>query len=339
MQGTEDTRARAESGALPDALQQTIRAFQDSRAVLTAIELDVFSAVGAGGTAAQVAATVRADARASEMLLNALTAMGLLVKHGDRFTNTPDAAAYLAADGRHDSRAALLHTVNLWQAWSHLTDAVRQGTTPTGIETPQRDERWTEAFIAAMHKNASERAPLVVRAVAASSPRRMLDVGGGSGAYAIAFAQAHPALDVEILDVPTVTPIAQRHITAAKLHDRVRTRDGDLRTTALGEGYDIILLSAICHMLGPDENRDLLGRCFTAAGHGGRLVIQDFILDASKTAPKAGALFALNMLVGTRAGSSYSEEEYATWLREAGFTAVEHLRLPGPTGLMVGAKP
>ena len=167
----------------------------------------------------------------------------------------------------------------------------------------------------------------------------MLDVGGGSGAYAIAFAQAHPQLHVDILDVPAVTPIAERHIAAAHLQDRVRTRNGDLTSASLGEGYDIILLSAICHMLSPEENRDLLARCFAAAASGGRVVIQDFILDRSKTAPKSGALFALNMLVGTRGGSAYSEEEYGGWLRAAGFTAVDHVRLPGPTGLMIGVKP
>jgi len=98
------------------------------------------------------------------------------------------------------------------------------------------------------------------------------------------------------------------------------------------------LVSAICHMLGPDENRDLLQRCFEALAPRGRVVIQDFILEPDKTAPKWAALFALNMLVATEAGNTYTEAEYATWLLEAGFQDVRRVRLPGPSGLMVGTR-
>jgi predicted O-methyltransferase YrrM len=331
-------QAKDASGALPDPLLQSIRAFQESRAILTAIELDVFTAVGAGSTAPDVARAINADARATEMLLNALVAIRLLDKHGNAFANTAVSSRYLAAGGRDDSRAALMHTAHLWTTWSHLTDSVRAGGATWREQTPSRDAGWTEAFIAAMHKNAAERAGAVVRAARVEEARRMLDVGGGSGAYAIAFANANPHLRVDVLDQPGVTPITNRHILAANLQDRIRTRNGDLRTDALGGDYDIVLVSAICHMLSPDENRDLFRRCFDAASAGGRIVIQDFILDPSKTTPKSAALFALNMLVGTQAGSTYSDQEYTTWLREAGFGEVEHVRLPGPAGLMTGVK-
>jgi hypothetical protein len=91
-------------------------------------------------------------------------------------------------------------------------------------------------------------------------------------------------------------------------------------------------------MLGPDENKDLFERCFAALAPKGRAVIQDFILEPDRTAPKSAALFALNMLVGTQAGSTYTEAEYATWLREAGFQDVRHVRLPGPSGLIVATR-
>jgi (2Fe-2S) ferredoxin/predicted O-methyltransferase YrrM len=330
----EGLKARDAAGALPDPLLQSIRAFQESRVILTAIELDVFTAVGSGRTAAEVARQIDADPRATEMLLNVLVAIRLLEKHDDRFTNSPVSARYFVAGARDDSRAALMHTAHLWQTWSNLTQSVRTGT----ASSPSRTEGWTEAFIAAMHKNAAERAGVVVRAARAEQARTMLDVGGGSGAYAIAFAKANPRLRVDVLDLPSVTPITNRHINAAGLQDRIRTRDGDLRHDALGSGYDLILVSAICHMLSPEENQDLLRRCYEAAGADGRVVIQDFILEPSKTAPKSAALFALNMLVGTASGSTYSEAEYAGWLRQAGFAAVEHVRLPGPTGLMVATR-
>jgi (2Fe-2S) ferredoxin/predicted O-methyltransferase YrrM len=334
----EARRRHDASGALPDDLQQTIRAFQDSRAILTAIELDVFTAVGSGAAAREVAETIAADARATEMLLNALVAEGLLEKSGDRFANTGTSARYLAAGGSDDSRAALMHTVHLWTTWSQLTDSVRAGTATARREGSNRGQPWTEAFIAAMHKNASERAPAIVRAVDARGAGRMLDVGGGSGAYSIAFAAANRSLQVDLLDLPAVTPIAERHITEAGLQDRVRTREGDLTVDRFGGPYDLVFVSAICHMLSPAENQDLLNRCYEAAAPGGRVVIQDFVLDPSKVTPKAGALFALNMLVGTRAGSAYSESEYDAWLHAAGFREIEHVRLPGPTGLMIGRR-
>ena len=113
---------------------------------------------------------------------------------------------------------------------------------------------------------------------------------------------------------------------------------GDLRKDSFGEAYDLIFVSAICHMLNPSENLDLLRKCHTALRTNGRVVVQDFILEADKTAPKSAALFALNMLVGTPAGSSYSGEEYAAWFEQAGFHDTRHVRLRGPSSLIIGRK-
>jgi predicted O-methyltransferase YrrM len=327
-------RAQEASGALPDELNTRIRAFQESRAILSALELNIFDALGDGATAPAAAAAIGADARSTEMLLNALAAIGLVQKRDSVFRNAPAAARYFTTASPDNARPALLHTAHLWTTWSTLTECVLAGTSTASDGPAGGDADWTEAFIAAMHRNASERAPAVVRAVDAASVRRMLDVGGGSGAYSIAFAQANPALQAEILDLPRVTAIAQRHIDAAGLGTRVRVRPGNLHDR-FGRGYDLVFVSAICHMLDPGENRDLFRRCREALAPGGRLVVQDFILEPDKTAPKQAALFALNMLVGTRAGSSYSEPEYAAWLREAGFGEIRRVRLPGPAGLMV----
>ncbi len=322
--------------ALPEDLFERVRAFQESRIILTALELNVFSAVGEGAGPAEAAAKLGTGARATEMLLNALAALGLLYKKDGVFHNSDEAARYFAAGSPDNVQPALLHTVHLWQTWSTLTDAVRAGRSVT--QDAPRAHDWTEAFIAAMHRNASERAPLVVRAVGARKVHHMLDIGGGSGAYSIAFAHANPALRADILDLAAVEPIARRHIEEARVADRVHVRAGDLRADALGQGYDLAFLSAICHMLDEAGNLDLLRRCHAALVSGGRVVIQDFILEPDKTAPRFAALFALNMLVGTPSGSAYSEPEYAAWLEEAGFAEVHRVRLPGSTGLMVGAR-
>jgi precorrin-6B methylase 2 len=331
-------RAKDAAGVLPDDLNQTLRAYMESRALLTALELDVFTAVGSGATAAEVAQKISTHPRATEMLLNALVATGMLMKQQGVFRDTPATARYFAEGSKDNARPGLIHTAHIWHRWSNLTECVRAGTAVGHQEMAEPGDDWTKPFIAAMHHNAAERAPLVVQAVGTTAVERLLDVGGGSAAYSIAFAHANEKLHATVLDLPTVLPIAQGHINAAGLAGRVETRAGDLRRDPLGKGFTMVLVSAICHMLSPEENQDLFRRCFAALEPQGRLVMQDFILEPDKTAPKQAALFALNMLVGTPAGSTYSHEEYSAWLREAGFNDVRQIRLPGPSSLMVGVR-
>jgi len=328
-------RARDEAGTLPDNLNDTVRAFMPSRVLLTALELDVFTAVTDGSSAENVARRIHADPRATEMLLNALVSLKLLEKKNDLYFDSPATARFFAQGSRDNTRGGLLHTAHLWDRWSNLTECVRTG---APAEKGARDEGATRDFIAAMDRNAKERAGLMLKTVEHGSIRRMLDLGGGSGAYSIAFANAVPGLTSEILDVPEVLPLAQEYIRKAGLTERIAVRAGDMLRDPLGENYDLILISAICHMFSAEENRSLLQKANRALASGGRVVVQDFILEPSKTAPSFAALFSLNMLVGTEAGSSYSEPEYADWLREAGFKEVRRVRLPGPSGLMIGQR-
>lgn len=328
-------RARDAAGVLPDDLAQLIRGFQESRVVLTAIELDVFTAAGDGATATEIAKTIGGDERATGMLLNALAAMGLLVKKEGTFSTTPVSKRFFSAAGQNDQRAATMHSANLWHTWSNLTSAVKSG---KGSRPASPDPEWTRWFIAAMHRNASERARAVVDAVGAAGVTRMLDVGGGSGAYSIAFAKANESLQAEVFDLEAVLPLTRGYIEKGGVASRVTTRPGDLRRDSFGNAYDLVLLSAICHMLSADENKDLIRRCFAAVKSGGRVVVQDFILNPEKTAPKAGALFSLNMLVGSQNGASYAEDEYVAWMKAAGFTDVKRVRLVGPTNLMIATR-
>ena len=323
------------AGVLPDDLHDMIRGFMPSRAILTALELDIFTAVGERGTAQQVAAKIQAAVRATEMLLNALVSLKLLEKHDGIYTNTPVAARFLVEGSPDSARTAQLHMANMWRRWSKLTDAVRTG---TAVEA-SRDNGWVNSFIAAMDHTARGRARAVVQAVELNGEKRMLDLGGGSGAYSIAFVKAASALHSEIVDLPEVLPIAQQHIRQAGLSDRITTRAGDMLSVPLqSAGYDLVLLSAICHMFSPEENQQLLDRVYAALAPQGRVVISDFILDPDKTSPRFGTLFALNMLVGTRAGASYSEPEYEEWLKAAGFALTKRIRIPGPVNLMIATK-
>jgi (2Fe-2S) ferredoxin/SAM-dependent methyltransferase len=328
-------KSRDEAGILPDDVNEMIRAFMPSRTVLTALELDVFSAVGGGAAAEQVAQRIHADLRATEMLLNALASLKLLDKRDGTFFNSCTSARFFREGSRDNARGALMHTAHLWHRWSTLTECVRVG---TSVESRMRDASWVRAFITAMDRNARERAGAVIKAVGTTGIKRMLDLGGGSGAYSIAFAQAVPDLNSDVLDLGDVIPLTRENIRKAGLAHRITVRQGDMLRDPLGDNCDLVLASAICHMFSPEENQRLFDRAYSALAPHGRFVVQDFILDASKTTPRSAALFSLNMLVGTRAGSSYSELEYASWLRNASFSDVRRVHLPGPSGLMIGVR-
>ncbi len=327
-------KAKDAAGVLPDDVAELIRGFMPSRAVLTALELDVFTVIGEGGSAKQIAAKIHCAPRATEMLLNSLASLKLLDKRDAVYTNSAVASRFFVEGTPDSARMAQLHIANIWKRWSTLTEAVQAGTT-----VASRTENGAKPFIAAMDHNARARARAVVQALEVNGAKRMLDLGGGSGAYSIAFAKSAPQLHSEIVDMADVLPLTQDYIRKAGLADRISTRAGDMLAVPLETGqYDLVLLSAICHMFSPEENQQLLKRAYDALAPKGRLVISDFILNPDKTAPRFGALFALNMLVGTRAGASYSEPEYEAWLKQAGFTESKQISIPGPASLIIATK-
>ena len=326
--------AREKAGILPDRLDQMIRGYMPSRCILTALELDIFTAVGDGANAEQIGTRIHANVRAVGMLLNALVALGLLHKNGEDYKNTLESARFFVQGSKDNHRNGLLHTANIWHRWSTLTDVVCTGTC-IPIDRDDTPE-WTRNFIVGMQRNAKDRSPLVVKALGTAGVRRILDLGGGSGAYSIAFAKACPDVQCEILDLPEVVPLTAEYVSKAGVLGQVSLRAGDMLQGDFGSGYDIIMLNAICHMFSEEQNRDIFRRARQALAPNGRLVVQDFILNSDKTGPQHAALFSLNMLVGTAAGASYSEFEYTQWMKAAGFIEVCRINLPGPSGLIVG---
>ena len=326
--------ARDKAGTLPDRLDQMIRGYWPSRVLLTALELDIFTAVGDGADADRIATKIHANPRATTMLLNALVSLGLLSKSGDEFRNTPESARFFVQGSKDNHRNGLLHVANIWHRWSTLTDAVLSGTR-VPID-PASSPEWTHNFIAAMQRNSKDRAPLLVKAIGTEGVRRILDLGGGSGSYSIAFARARPDLHCEILDLPEVLPLTADYVAQAGVSSQIQLRAGDMLRDDFGSGFDLVLLNAICHMFSDEQNQELFRRARHALAPNGRLVVQDFILNPDKTASPQAALFSLNMLVSTDAGASYTESEYTAWMKSAGFDDVSRINLPGPSSLVVG---
>lgn len=320
----------------PQTIMELASGFMRSRAFLTACELDLFTAVGGRErTSAEVAADLQADARATDRLMNALCVMGVLEKSGERFRNAAVAREFLVRDAP-EYMDGLMHWVHLWESWSALTAAVRGAGGVSGPSVNERGEEWLRSFIAAMHWRASRHAPSVVEALDLTGVSRVLDVGGGSGAYAMAFVRAKPALAATVFDLPNVLPLTAQYVRRAGLQDRVALVAGDYDTDGLGCGFDLVFLSAIIHSNAPQANRALLRKGVAALNPGGQLVVQDFIVDEDRTGPPFGVLFALNMLVGTRAGDTYTESEVRHWMEDAGLDGIARVDTAFGTGLIVG---
>lgn len=312
--------------------------FQASRVLLSAIELDLFGLLAAGPrSSAEVARALPADPRGTERLLNALVALGLLTKTEGRFANGPAAAAHLTPGGSGLAEG-LKHWAHLWESWGDLTEAVRRGGTVRRPPVGERGAAWLEAFIAAMHWRAVQHAPVVAGMLDLTGVRSALDVGGGSGGYAMALVRARPGLRATVLDLPAVLPLTARYVAAAGLAEAISLRAGDYTTDGLGEGFDLVLFSAILHSNTPSENAALLRRAAAALAPGGWLVIQDFLPDAERTAPLFPVLFALNMLVGTPGGDTYTEAEIRAWMAGAGIGGVERRETPFGSSLLTGRR-
>lgn len=321
-----------------DRIWEIARGFQPSRILLSAVELGVFETLGDGGlTSAEVASKIGADPRATDRLMDALVALDLLTKDADLFANGPDAREFLVPGKPGYAGGALGHIINLWQTWSTLTDAVRAGTAVYERRAEERPEQ-AKSFMAAMHLFASENAPSVLAEIDLTDTRRVLDVGGGSGAYSIAFCTAKPDIESVVFDLPDIVPITRDYAAQAGFADRISTVTGDFNVDELPTGFDLVYMSQILHSNSREENARLIKQAYRAVNPGGQVVIQEFVVDEGRVSPPGPVLFALNMLVATKAGDTFTEGEIRTWLADAGFTQIRRADPPTGTTLMMGRK-
>jgi hypothetical protein len=191
-----------------------------------------------------------------------------------------------------------------------------------------------------MFNLASQLAPHVAASVSLDGSRRLLDLGGGPGTYAVHFCLVNPALSAVIYDLPTTRSFAEGVIGRFRLAGRIDFAAGDYHTDPLPSGFDTAWLSHILHIECRSVCVALLRKAVTALNQGGVLMVQEFILDDAKDGPLFPALFSLNMLLGTDAGQAYSGEELAAMMTEAGLSGVQRLalELPNGAGIMSGRK-
>ena len=296
------------------------RSYQGAAVLAAAADLDLFSALSpAPLSAAQLAGKLECDSRALMILLDALVALRLLNKAGNCYSVPPGLDALLTPDGARSVLAVAQHQGHCLRNWAQLGRVVKTGRPAERMPGIRGEEGAQEAFIGAMHNISAPNADAVIRSVQPLQFQHLLDIGGASGTWTIAFLRACPAAQATLFDLPHVIPMAQRRLAAAGLEARVRLVAGDFMQDALPPGADLAWVSAIVHQNSRAQNRALFGKVFAALAPGGRIAIRDILMEADRTQPVAGALFAVNMLVATEGGGTFTFAELREDLEAEGF--------------------
>jgi hypothetical protein len=295
----------------------------ECRVLLTGAELNIFKHLAKPISCREVASRQGWHERALAVVLDALTAIGLVVKQNNLYHTDPDLMPFLLPDSPKSILPMIRHAATIWHNWSNLTRIVSETGKVEGESAIYQNEEDRTAFIGAMHVVARAHAPEIVKTIDPGPARRLIDVGGASGTYTIAFLEACPEMSATLFDLPGVVEMSRKRIQEAGLMDRVTITAGDFYKDPLPPGHDLALLSAIIHMNSVEQNIDLYRKIGDALVPGGRIVIRDHVMKPDKTAPRSGALFAVNMLVGTPGGGTYTYEEIKTGLVAAGFGQVQ----------------
>jgi len=324
----------------PRALLELSGSYWQTCALHAGVKLDVFSAIGKSPSSAEkIAQTVDADPRGLGMLLNALAAMHLLEKKDGLYTNTQASLEYLTKSSPRYLGFMIMHHHHLMESWAHLDESVKTGA-PLRRRSFRNDEQWRESFLMGMFNMAMQQAPKLVGRIDASTHRRMLDLGGGPGTYAIHFCKQNPQLEAVVYDLPTTRPFAERTIQRFGLSDRIVFKDIDYLNQGIDGTFDLVWMSHILHGESPEKCRRIIDKAVSALEPGGLILIHEFILNRAMDGPLFAALFSLNMLLGTEGGQAYSEDQIAGMLAHAGVKNIRRIPIESPTdsGIMAGNK-
>jgi len=327
-----------QSGKSREEIMQMISAFRAGRIILTAVEMDLFTCVDKGGaTADETAKKARIDPRAAAILMDALTALGFMIKRGGRYSNTESSSRFLVK-GKPDYMQGLSHQNHLWESWSGLTKIVKSGDIEHSGAVKDRDAGWLKSFIGAMQDRGRQQAEEACGLIDFSGVSRFLDLAGGSGIFAATFVEKNDSTRAVVFDLPNVVPITKKFLDMHPAGSRVETMTGDYFADDLGSGYDMIFMSAVIHSNSFDENKNLVKRCVDALNPGGRVCILDFVMNDELTEPADAAIFSVNMLVNTKAGRNFNLKEISSWLVDAGLNGIEHKPMSRGLGLLFGTK-
>jgi hypothetical protein len=316
--------------------------WQPAKIVMAANRLDVFNVLGEQLLSVrEIARACGAHPRSTKLLLNACVALGFLRKQGNRYGNTPEGLQLLVRGKPTYMGDGINHSDWLWRTWGRLAEAVRTNKPVVAPADPDQGPTIHRDFILAMHDRAMFSGEALAEALDLTCRRQLFDAGGGPGTYSCFLARKYPDLRCIVFDLPPTQPIAEETIASFGLAGRVVTRAGDYFRDDFGEGNDVVLLSAIVHSMPPRRAKQLLRKAHDSLVSGGLVVVHENLINPNRTSPISAALFALNMLVNTAQGRSYTGREVMAWMKETGFKDAAVVRLPPPatTSLVTASKP
>lgn len=326
----------------PEKIMETTFGFAPARVLATGVDLEVFTQIAKGNlTAEDIAIASGASPRGTEILLNSLVGLEFLIKTDHKYQLTPLAKKFLVKGEPAYYGDFVQHLDGLWEPWGNLTEVVRTGKPYRSIEKKEGIEFFqklvTQLF--PMSYPAARYAAEKLGAGKTWKNLNILDVAAGSGAWGIAFAECDLSTTVTAQDWPDILDVTKKFVDKFNLSNQYSYLPGDLREVEFGKRlYDLIILGHICHTEGAEKTRVLFSRCHESLKPNGRLLIADMIPDDERKTEVFPLLFAVNMLINTTEGNTFTMAEYNKWLREAGFSDVTTIEAPGASPLINARK-
>lgn len=309
-----------------------------------ALQHGVFDALDrAPKTSRQLARETRVAERGLTAILNALVGLHLLARRGNRYALTPESAAFLVSDRPSYFGGLFRHAGrDLIPKWLQLADIVRTGKPARAVNSERDGAKFFADFVEALFPLSYPAAAALgehLRLSEASAPVNVLDIAAGSGVWGIALAQQSPHVRLTAVDWPDVLKVTRKLARRHGVGDRLTARPGDLLEVDYGNGHHIATLGHILHSEGRERSRRLLKKIFAALCPGGTIAIGEFVVNHDRSGPPMPLLFAVNMLVHSEQGDTFSFEEMGAWLREAGFRKPRLLDVPAVSPLVLATRP
>jgi len=314
--------------------------FRESRIMLAANEFDLFTALSEKRLpSSELAEIIQVNARALAIIMDALAAMGFLIKDNDLYRNSEATEKFLVK-GKPDYKGYLLKFMNTsWKHWGNLEETIKTGSADLEADLPNQSQReYNQMYIWAMDNVGRERADRAAKKLDLSNVSKMLDIAGGAATYSIALAKENPQLTSVVLDLPFPLEVASDNIAQNGLTDRISTRTGSYWDAEYEPVFDLVLISQIIHGLSYSQCAKLIERSVHALAPGGRMIVSDSILSEDRTYPYHAALFSAYMLATTKQGQSYTFNEVREWMESAGLGNIRRIELDAESEMIEGVK-
>jgi 2-polyprenyl-3-methyl-5-hydroxy-6-metoxy-1,4-benzoquinol methylase len=341
---THRSHASGNHAPTPERLMQFAWGYAPPLILEAALDCRVFDLLDHGPqTVGELAAQSGASERGLTAILNALVGLEFLVRRGNRYALTPESAAFLVSTKPAYHGAYFRHmTQHILPHWLQLTDAVRTGRPVVAANDQGEGQQFFAYFVEGLFPLSYKAAQVLGEHLGiskAASPVSVLDIGAGSGVWGIALAHQSPRVTIHAVDWPVVLEVTRSMAQQHGVGDRLRTVAGDLLEADFGAGHQVATIGHILHSEGPERSRQLLRKTFGALAPGGTVVISEFMPNEDRTGPPTPLIFAVNMLVHTEAGDTFTFDEIVAWLREAGFAKPRLLDAPAPSPLVLATRP